>query len=297
LIHGRWVLLAAALTAGCGHGVAAVRPADRPLPAPEVLFQALVARQTALRTVELETKTTSWLGHERTRATVLMLVERSGRLRFEADVPLQGAVASLVVRGREFQFLDLQQHVFRHGPACPANVALMIPIPLLPEEIAAILLGDAPLGEGARPGEVLWDGERRADVLVVDRPSAGAAARLWISFTPSGSSYDVVAVAGESPAGAGRRWRVAYEGSTRIDAGAPLTLPGTIRFAEPGRSFDDGVEIKVKERMGVNRPLRDESFVLTPPAGYPVETLGCPPAPTSTRAADPGAPGSPPPRR
>jgi hypothetical protein len=249
------------------------------------LFAALVERHRTLRTAELETRTTSWLGKDRVRATVLMLVDRVGQLRFEAEVPVQGAVASLVVHGREFAFLDLQQHVFRRGPACPANVALLIPIPLMPDEIAAVLLGDAPLGEGARAAEVLWDGERRADVLVIERPSAGAAGRLWVSFAAAlGGRYDVIAVEGEPRGQAATatapsavpHWRVAYDDRGRVDQ-IDQSMPNLIRFAEPGRSFDDGVEIKVKGRLAVNRPPRDESFVLTPPPGYPIEVLSCPP--------------------
>src|SRR5439155_3838172 len=139
-------------------------------------------------------------------------VDRAGRLRFEAEVPVQGAVASLAVHGREFALLDLQHHVFHSGPACPANVARLIPIPLLPEEIAAILLGDAPLGEGARASEVSWDGKRQADLLAVERPAtAGAAAtRLWITMKRTAAGYDVLAVEGQSPA-ARDRWRVSYE--------------------------------------------------------------------------------------
>jgi hypothetical protein len=276
LIRRIAVLLA---LAGCAHTQVVPRPPDRPAPDPQVLFQSLTARHEALRTTQMETRTTSWLGKERVRATVLMLVDRAGRLRFEAEVPVQGPVASLVVRGQEFMFLDLQEHVFRLGPACPANVATLIPIPLLPEEIAAILLGDAPLGAGARPRQVDWDGERRADVLVIDRPTTGAAARLWVTFVPARTGYDVVAVAGESPPGAGRRWRVAYED---LAPSGPITLPGLIRFAEPGRSFDEGVEIKVRERMGVNRDIPEASFTLTAPPGYPVQNVPCPPARVST---------------
>jgi hypothetical protein len=273
--------LALLALAGCAHASVAVpRPGDHPAPSPQSLFAVLVERHQALRTTELETRTTSWLGKDRARATVLMLVDRAGRLRFEAEVPVQGAVASLTVQGREFNFLDLQQRVFRRGPACPANVALLIPIPLMPDEIAAVLLGDAPLGEGARPIEVLWDGQRRADVLVIERPSAGAAARLWVTFSDAGGRPEVVAVEGEPHVDPGAspsrpHWRVAYDERSPV-AQTTQSLPTLIRFAEPGRSFDDGVEIKVKTRLGVNRPLRDESFVLTPPPGYPIEVLRCP---------------------
>lgn len=261
----------------CAHAPAS-RPRTEPAPAATALLEALRRRQSALHSIELETRTTSWLGGERARATVLMMVERAGRLRFEAEVPVQGAVASLAVRGQEFVFLDFQRHVFSQGPACPANVARLIPIPLLPDEIAAILLGDAPLGERAQAGEVQWDAQKQADVLVVDRPAAGAAAaRLWITMRKSKAGYDVLGVEGQSPgARPESRWRVSYEDFTTAEG---FPLPRLIRFAEPGKSFDDGVEIKVKERLGLNRPLRDELFTIAQPPGYPVEPLLCSPVP------------------
>lgn len=252
------------------------RPPTHPEPAAEELMAALAQRHQKLRTMEFETKTTSWLGSERVRATVLMMVDRAGRLRFEAEVPVQGAVASLAVNGRDFTFLDQEKSIFRRGPACPANVALMIPIPLRPEEIAAILLGDAPLGERARPAGVSWDGIAGADVLAVDRSTEGdGAAKLWVTMrrraNPPG--YDVLAVEGQSLAMTAR-WRVGF-GDLERAAGSEEAVPKVVRFAEPGKSFDDGVEIVIKDRFGVNRPLRDESFVLTAPPGYKVETLLC----------------------
>jgi hypothetical protein len=62
----------------------------------------------------------------------------------------------------------------------------------------------------------------------------------------SATGYDVLAVEGQS-AGASGRWRVSYEDLVKADA---FTIPSLIRFAEPGKSFDDGVEIKVRARGG-----------------------------------------------
>jgi hypothetical protein len=265
------LVLACALVVACATAPQPRPPGQAP-PEASALVEALQRRQQALRTLEIETRTTSWLSGDRVRATVPMLVDRAGRLRFEAEVPIQGSVAALAVKGREFALLDLQNHVFHKGPACPANVARLIPIPLLPEEIASILLGDAPLGEGARGTEVGWDGKKQADVLAVERTAAGAAAtQLWITMKKSATGYDVLAVEGQSP-GASGRWRVSYEDLVRADG---FTLPNLIRFAEPGKSFDDGVEIKVRERLGLNRPLKDEQFTLNPPPGFKVETLLC----------------------
>ena len=264
--------LACALVVGCATA-AQPRPPGQPAPAAAELLLALQRREIGLRTLELATRTTSWLSGDRVRATVPMLVDRAGRLRFEAEIPVQGSVAALTVHGREFALLDLQNHVLHEGPACPANVARLIPIPLLPEEIAAILLGDAPLGQGVRATEVSWDGKKQADVLALERSAAGAAAtRLWVTMKRAGSGYDILALEGQSP-GASGRWRVSYEDLARADS---FTLPTLIRFAEPGKSFDDGVEIRVRERLGLNRPLKEEQFILTAPPGFRVERLACP---------------------
>ena len=110
---------------------------------------ALAARQQAVAGMSARVRATSWLGGERVRATVNMLVERDGHLRFEAEVSLQGTVATLATDGATFALLDARKNELSRGPACPANVASLIRIPLAPAEVAAILLGDARLPEAA----------------------------------------------------------------------------------------------------------------------------------------------------
>ena len=126
-------------------------PVARPYPAPtpEALTAALAARQQAVAGMSARVRATSWLGGERVRATVNMLVERDGHLRFEAEVSLQGTVATLATDGATFALLDARKNELSRGPACPANVASLIRIPLAPADVAAILLGDARLPEAA----------------------------------------------------------------------------------------------------------------------------------------------------
>jgi hypothetical protein len=269
--------LLALVGAGCGCGTQFV--AQRPYPTPDgqALLGELRARRQALAAADLETRTTSWLGGQRTRAGVLMLVERSGRLRFEAEVALQGTVATLVTDGTTFSFLDLQNNLFRRGPACPENVATLIPVTLRPAEIASILLGDAPLSPSARAVGLGWDGKTAADVLEVEDAGAGSAVtrHLWISMRPGakGGRWQVVGVEAAAPAGG--RWRVAFEELTPVE-GVPggFSHPKVIRFAEPGKSFDDGVEIVVKERV-LNPSFKPQAFTLSPPAGYAVQDVPC----------------------
>jgi hypothetical protein len=220
--------------------------------------------------MNVETRATSWLGGERVRGTVQMLVDRSGRLRFEAEIPLQGTVAVLAVDGTEFTFIDHRNHVFRRGPACPANVATLIRIPLAPREVAAILLGDVALPEDAKASAVAWDAQRSADVLEVALPQ-GLTLRLGLARpSPSAPAWDVLYIEGFAT-GARNAWRVSYEDFERTSG---IAVPRKVRFAEPGKSFDEGVEISVRDRS-LNPDFPDGAFTLAPPPGYTVEAATC----------------------
>ncbi len=245
-------------------------PRTTPAPAADELLAALRARQASVRAVDLETRTTSWLGGDRIVLSVTMLADRAGRLLFLAETALAGPVAQLATNGRDFALLDLQENALKKGPACPENIARLLPVPLMPDEVAALLLGDAPVPPDARAVSVGWDEKEGADVLEVEGRSV-TAARLWITMRKGSGGVEILAVAG-APAGAGRdRWRVRYEDLTRK---AGVALPQVVRFAEPGRSFDEGVTIKIKERT-LNPELRDEAFVIAPRGDVPVEIVPC----------------------
>jgi hypothetical protein len=261
---------AVVVATGCGHG----RQSTRPYAAPtaDALLAGLRARQAAVKSASLGTRTTSWLGGERVRGSVLMLVDRAGRLRFEAEVALRGTVATLVTDGGQFALLDGESNTFKRGPACPDNVASLVRIPLAPDEIAAVLLGDAPLGDDARAdAEVAWDPDAAADVLTIGRRAqGGAAARLLVKVQAANGPLRVVGVEGESP-GARGRWRVAYDDFDVVD-GQPF--PNRIRFAEPGRSYDQGVEIKIRDRS-VNPKVPGTVFTMEPPSGARLVYVPC----------------------
>jgi hypothetical protein len=252
------------LTGGCAHQAPVyVRP--YPPPNAEDLVKVLQARQAVVRSLNARVRATSWMGHERLRATVLMLVERRGLLRFEAEVSLQGTVAVLATDGVRFQLLDLQKNQLQQGPACPANVASLVRIPLAPPEIAAILLGDLRLPSPWQATEIVWDSQQSADILVFNH----AAGTTRVSIKRHGNDQDVIGVEARGPRG--RIWRTSYQDLENVGG---VRLPSLIQFAEGERSFDDGVEIKFKDRT-VNAEMRPGSFVIAPPAGTKVVEVGC----------------------
>jgi Domain of unknown function (DUF4292) len=253
--------------AACAHAP----PVARPYPAPtaDLLLAALGTQQRAVSGMNARARATSWLGGERVRATVNMLVERDGRLRFEAEVSLQGTVATLVTDGLTFSLLDARHNELSRGPACPANVASLIRIPLAPTEVAAVLLGDARLPEspGATPPAVSWDGRRGLDVLTMSDRDGGA---LQLLFHGQDAGRELVAAVRVGADGR-RLWQTAYE---QFETVAGRRLPGTIRFAERDASFDDGVEIRFKDRaLGETPPAA--AFVLAAPPGVTVKEIGC----------------------
>ena len=166
--------MAAVILCGCPPKPPAVRP--YPPPTAAELAATLAAHQAAVRSMNARVRATSWLGGDRVRATVLMLVTRAGQLRFEAEVSLQGTVATLATDGVRFALLDVHKNELRQGPACPANVASLIRIPLAPAEVAAILLGDLALDPiPSEAGAVSWDPTRGADVWTLPSPLGATA--------------------------------------------------------------------------------------------------------------------------
>jgi hypothetical protein len=261
--------------AGCTHApLVTVRPGTAPTA--EALLQVLAARRAALRSLNARVRATSWIGGDRLRATVLMLVERGGRLRFEAEISLQGTVSILTTDGAgRFQLLDMRNNQLQQGPACPANVASMIRIPLAPAEVAGILLGDVWLPPsvpdatgGAATISVAWDGARGADVLVVRNGDRAPETRVF--FHPDSKGEDIIGVTVSGPAGP--LWRTSYEELQDTPGG--LRLPAVVRFAERAGSFDDGVEIRFKDRTP-NPELSAASFEIRPPAGTRAIEVGC----------------------
>jgi hypothetical protein len=251
--------------AGCPTPPPAVRP--YPPPTADELAATLAARHAAVRSMNARARATSWLGGERVRATVLVLATREGSLRFEAEVALQGTVATLVTDGGRFEFFDAQHNELRRGPACPANVAQMVHIPLTPTEVAAILMGDVDLGPVAPgAGTVSWDPARGADVWSV--PARGGVAR--VAFTGDAAHRVLAGVTFTNAAG-GTLWRTSYE---EFEGQGDVRVPTQIRFVEGTQSFDDGVDVKFKDRL-LNVPPRPADFTLPPPPGAAVRDVGC----------------------
>jgi hypothetical protein len=112
-----------------------------------------------------------------------------------------------------------------------------------------------------------WEPHLGADVLAV-RDGAGGSLQLF--FHGDGAARELVAATRVDAAGA-PLWRTSYED---FESTASQRLPRTIRFAEGRGSFDDGVEIKFKDRALGDAPP-PAAFTLVPPPGVAVREVGC----------------------
>jgi hypothetical protein len=144
----------------------------------------------------------------------------------------------------------------------------MIRIPLDPADVAAVLLGDARLpADGDGPPLVGWEPHLGADVLAVRDHSGGA---LQLFFRGDGAARELVAATRVGANGA-PLWRTQYQDFENV---AGQRLPRTILFAERNASFDDGVEIRFKDRALDSAPPAG-AFTLAPPPGVAVREVGC----------------------
>ena len=88
----------------------------------------------------------------------LAAAERPDRVYLAELDFLGNPAAVLVASGGRFWLYDARAGVLYRGAATPANLARLVPLPLSAEELAAILLGSAPLLAGGTPVSATADG-------------------------------------------------------------------------------------------------------------------------------------------
>src|ERR1700744_5953764 len=159
------------LLAGCP------KPAERPYPPPSAdeLMSALRTRAEHLKTLRMTAKIDYMAnGGQRAKVKVNMLLARGGKLRFEADSPLGGSLATLTSDGAQFSLLDVRANRFLTGPAKACNVARMIRLNRTPDDIGAVLMGSAPLPADAKIKSAGWDANNGGrEVLTLALPDGG----------------------------------------------------------------------------------------------------------------------------
>lgn len=245
------------------------KPAVRPYapPTAEQLLTALRARADKLHTLRANAKIDHFAnGGERVRVKVALLLERPAKLRIEADSPLGGALATLTADGKTFSLLDVRSNRFLTGPAKACNVARLIRLAIPPEDVVAVLMGQAPLPPEATIKGSSWDPNNGGrEVLTLALPDGG---EETIQLDGRDQSWDV-RKAERRDAKGNVLWRVTND-DFKDHAG--VRLPGTSDVQEPPHGAD--AEIKFRS-VEPNVQLNDDLFVLPPPSGLTPEPADC----------------------
>ncbi|MCB9611560.1 MAG: DUF4292 domain-containing protein [Sandaracinus sp.] len=215
----------------------------------------------------------------RIRGTVLLLLARPDRVRFDAMTQL-GPAAVLTSDGEAFQLLDMRENRFLEGPTCPSSIARLLGVELGGEELARFLLGDSPqlptddlsmaCGEDGYLVTLHADDGRRQELVFTvregdeDVPPDDQHLRLVRSelFHPDGRTD----------------WRATFDRYTLVpdpnDAeGRGVALPFLVRFVDPDTDAD--TEVRFTEITLVDPPTDASVFHQSPPPGVTVETLEC----------------------
>ncbi len=272
-----WVgpLLWMAASAGCG----GARPCPvRPIGEAEAALQALHAQQAPLRALRAEARVEQRGPSGRIRGRVAMMLRRPASLRF--DVMTQfGPAAVLTSDGARFALADLREHRFLEGPTCPENAARLLGIRLPAEQLARLLVGDAPtLPEATEQRMACEDGRyvvrlRAADgrrqrielqVPEAELRAAPEAQRLRLA------KVEVFDAEGKLA------WRVELSDHRPVEGvrgpRGPVELPFRVAFED--RRGGQQVRIRLKEVRPAER-LPEEAFRQRPRPGMQREEARC----------------------
>jgi len=224
-------------------------------------------------------------GEGRIRGTVLMMLERPGRLRFDAMTQF-GPAAVLTSDGPAFELLDQREGRFLRGRSCPSNIARLLGVEFSGEDLVLLLTGDSPRIEAAHraiactgDGSYLitlegQGGERQEleyDVPSSDRELVPGAQRLRLRRSE------------RHGADGARIYRVTYDDyrEVEVEGGGRVAMPFAIHFVA------DGADTLVRFRqieLGVQ--VEDASFRQDAPPGMVAEEVACDEADAGSAASE-----------
>ncbi len=244
------------------------------------LLRAYASMRSPMRVIRAETRVDRRDAQGRIRGTVLMILQRPDRVRF--DVMTQfGPAAVLTSDGNEFALTDLRESRFFVGPSCAENIERLLGLPLEGEDVARFLLGETPLLE-ATDEDVVCNGGR----YVVTR-HAGDGRTQTLSFElrrgdealpPSEQrlrlrSSEVLTADGALD------WRVRFDDHRVVEDPADtetphrgVAMPFRVQFEQPSRDIDTLVRF-VSIELGPQVP--EGAFHQDPRPGLPVEPVEC----------------------
>ena len=191
------------------------------------------------------------------RYALHLSVRRPGSIRIEALTPLGDPAAVMVADQGRFALLDLRHNIFYRGPATPRNLSRLLPAPLTPDELVAILTGQIPALRDAAPQSARREGD--GSLLVLAAP--GTVQQVWL-----GADLRVLKIRRSSERG-DLLWEVSLE---EHDDATGAQLPRLIHLEAPlGKTK---VDLRLRNLIA-GKPPPQGAFLLGVPQGMQVEEV------------------------
>jgi outer membrane lipoprotein-sorting protein len=134
-------------------GCAAAPVASGPAGDPQALLEQARKAHEAPASMSCDAKAFVEAPKDGGRYELHVSVKRPDSIRIEALTPVGDPAAVLVAKEGRFSLLDLRAGVFYRGPATPANLSRLVPVPFRPEELVAALTGAIPELAGSQAAE------------------------------------------------------------------------------------------------------------------------------------------------
>lgn len=250
----RRVVLSALVLCACP----ASSPKPRPYAAPEAqaIIDHIIGVRDRASSLNAETTTDVRMGKDRANVAVDMLAAWGGKLRFQAHDPNQATAADLGSDGHTYCMLDMHSNCGECGPATPENVGRLVRIPLEPDQVVGVLLGTAPILDGAATVE--WDPGEGHEILSIKQ------GELVERIILDGIEHRWDVLDAELKKTGTTVWRLRHKDFRPVTTkeGQVVRLPSASLFEQAG----DTVRILWRDQT-IGAPLDDAKFRVTVPEG------------------------------
>jgi len=238
---------------------------DRPYKTPGAseVIAVLKARAGRISTMRAESRMNHRTDQGKVKATVRLMAQRGGKLRFDAVSPFDTPLATLVTDGKEFALVDAQKNRHYHGTASACNIARLLQVALSPDDVLVVLGGSTPLikHDSAR---LEWDSRATAEVLTLSNKTVTQTVRL------DGTDRRWDLLLSEVRTKKGELLLQIKPNAYRSVNG--LRLPAHLLVRQAGSDAQLDVTFKREE---VNIKLPAVAFELPAPGGMPSQRVDC----------------------
>ena len=234
-------------------------PKPEELPNADQFVDQLTAKQAAARSFQAESRMDYRVGDDRIKTTVLVMGERSAKVRFNALNPDDTVAADLACDGINFSFVDFNKNCQLAGPCTSDAIASLLRVNLEPDDFLALAIGSVPLIPNAE-SSAAWN--PKSGTVVLQRVSRDMT-RQEIVLDGRKATYDVIRATVRDPDNH-IEWSLENKDYADVKAndGTPFRVPGKTRFQQPKSNGD--LKIRWQNRT-LNLDLSDDKFMMVLP--------------------------------